>query len=87
MNCMEVFYMHTSHCSFSVVSTILSHDQDTIHEEKGCVEMRDFHMAALMSLTGHRIKARTHARAEIALCASQTLMMHLVGKCAISTWT
>ncbi len=73
--------------------------------QKGRAEMRGFCMAALMFLTGHVIKARTHARAEIAHfrtqcnirnwkalmislqpCASQALIMHLVGKYAISTW-
>ena len=29
---------------------LLSHDQDTIHAETGCVEMHDFHMAALKFL-------------------------------------
>ncbi len=43
----------------------LSHDQDTIHAEKGCGEMCDICMAALMFLTGQGIKARTHAYAEI----------------------
>ena len=38
---------------------VSSHDQDTIHAEKGCVGMRDFHMAALMFLTGHGIKAHS----------------------------
>ncbi len=33
------------------VSYPLSHDQDTIIAEKGCAEMHDFHMAALMFLT------------------------------------
>ena len=65
--------------------------------------MHDFHMAALVFLRGHRIKARAHACEEIAQfptrCiirtwkalallphASQMLMMHLMGKCAISAW-
>ena len=78
-----------------------SHDQDTIHAEKGRVEMYNFRMAALMFLTGHGIKARTHAIVEIthfptqciiriqeALSlwhrASQALMVHFIGKCAIS---
>ena len=43
----------------------LSHDQNTIHAEKGCAEMRNFHMAAVMFFTGHGIKARTFAHAEI----------------------
>ena len=63
--------------------------------------MHDFHMAALMFLTGHGIKTRTYVHAEIAHFptlsvigtwkvlglrphASQVLMMHLIGKCAIS---
>ena len=37
---------------------LLSHDQETIQEEKGCVEMHDFRMATLMFVTGHGIKAR-----------------------------
>ena len=56
---------------------ILSHDQDTIHAETVCAEMCDFCMAALMFLTGHGIKARTHACAEIA---------HLPTGCIIGTW-
>ena len=35
----------------------LSHDQDTIHAKKGCEEMCNFYMAALMFLTGHGIEA------------------------------
>ena len=90
----------------------LFYDYDTIHAEKEWAEMYDFHMAALLVLTGHGIKARTHACAKIThfppQCkedwielnctrtwkalglwphASQALMMHLVGKCVISTWT
>ena len=82
---------------------VLSHDQDTIRAEKGCAEMHNFCVAALMFLAGHGIKARTHAHTEIAHfptqyiirtwreislqpCASQALMVHLIGKCAISTW-
>ena len=85
-------------------SYILSSDQDRINVEHGCAEMRDFHMVALMFPTGHGIKARAHAHAEIThfstRCiirtwkalglhphASEALMMHLVGKCVISTWT
>ena len=49
-----------------VLSGFLSHGQDTIHAEKGCAEMCDFHMAALMFLTSRGRKARTHAQAEIA---------------------
>ena len=44
----------------------LSYDQDTIHAEKGCVKMCDFCLAASMFLTGHGIKAGTHAYVEIA---------------------
>ena len=47
------------------VILFLSHDHDTIHVEKGCVEMCDFHIAALVFLAGHGMKARTHAHAEI----------------------
>ena len=50
---------------------------DTIHAEKGCMEMRDFHMAGLMFLTGHEIKARTHAHVEIT---------HFLTQCIIRTW-
>ena len=39
--------------------------------------MLDFHMAALMFLTGHGVKARTHACAEIA---------HFPTRCIIRTW-
>ena len=47
--------------TLSVMLSELSHDQDTIHAERGCVEMCNFCMAALMFLSGHGIKARTHA--------------------------
>ena len=53
---------------------ILSHDHDTIHAEKGYVEMQDFCSAALMFLTGHGIKARIHVRAEIAHCPTQFII-------------
>ena len=43
---------------------MLSHDQNTIPAEIGCVEMHDFCMADFMVLTCHVIKARTHACAE-----------------------
>ena len=43
----------------------LSHDQDTVHAEKVCAEICDFCMAALMFLTDHGTKARTHAHVEI----------------------
>ena len=83
----------------------LSYDQDTIHAEKACVEMRDFCIAALMFLTGHcGIKGRTHVPVEIThfpiWCtirtwkelslqphAPQALIIQLIGKWAISTWT
>ena len=55
----------------------LSNGQYAIHVEKGCAEMRDLCMTALMFLTGHRIKARTHACAEIA---------HFPTLCIISIW-
>ena len=48
----------------SLPSYILSHDLDTIHAEKECVEICDFHTAALMFLTGHGIKGRAHACVE-----------------------
>ena len=54
----------------SHVSQILSHHQDTIHAEKGCAEMYNFCMAALMFLTGDAIKARTLAHVEFPLGAS-----------------
>ncbi len=57
--------------------TFLFHDQNTILAEKGCVEKCDFHMAALMFLTGHGIKARMHAHAEIA---------HFPTRCIIRAW-
>ena len=80
----------------------LSHDQDTIHAEKGHAEMHDIHMEALMFLAGHGIRARTHAHVRIThfptCCAirtwkaltlwpraSQALMMHVLGKYAISS--
>ena len=55
----------------------LSHNQDTIHAEKGCAGMHDFHIAALMFLTGHRIKARTYTYAEIT---------RFPMRCTIRTW-
>ena len=51
---------------FVVGVSALSRDQDTIHAEKGCAELRDFCMAAIMFLTGHWIEARTHVHADIA---------------------
>ena len=62
---------------FMQLTKILSHDQDTIHAGKGCVEMGTFCMAALMFPTGQRIKARTHANAEIP---------HFPTCCIIRTW-
>ena len=59
------------------ISLELSYGQDTIHAEKGCVEMLDFCMAALMFHTGHGTKARTHAHMEIT---------HFQTQCNISTW-
>ena len=56
---------------------VLSYDQDTIHAGKGCAEMRNFHMTALMFLTGHEIKARTHVHAEI---------VHFPTWCTLRTW-
>ena len=46
---------------FAVIPMELSYDHDTMYAEKGCAEMHDFCMAALMFLTGHGIKAKTHA--------------------------
>ena len=46
-------------------------------QKKVCAEMRNFYMVALMFLTGHGIKARTHVRAEIA---------HFLIQCIIRTW-
>ena len=48
-----------------IEKNVLFHDQGTIHAEKGCAELCNFYMAALMFLTGHGIKARTHTHAEI----------------------
>ena len=56
---------------------VLSNDHSKIHAEKGCVEMYAFHMASLIVLTGHGIKARTHAHAEIT---------HIPTQCIIRTW-
>ncbi len=53
-----------------------SHDKDTIHAEK-CAEICDFCMAASTFLTGHGIKARTHAHAEIT---------NFLSRCTIRTW-
>ena len=39
-----------------VLSCLLSHDQDTFHALKRCVEMRNFRMAALTFLTGYGLK-------------------------------
>ena len=46
-------------------------------QKNGCVEMCNFHMAALTFNTGHVIKARTHACIEIA---------HFPSWCIIRTW-
>ena len=73
-------YHQTNNCQTDMITTyscILSHDQDTVHAEKVCVEMCDFYMAALMFRTGHGIKARTHANAEI---------VHFPTWCTIRTW-
>ena len=56
---------------------LLYHDQDTLYAGKGCVEMHDFHTAAMMYLTGHGIEARTHAHTEIA---------HFLMQCMTSAW-
>ena len=53
---------------------LLSQDQDTIHAENGCAEMRDFCIAALMFLTGHRIEARIHACVAIARFPTQFII-------------
>ena len=45
--------------------------------QKRCTEMCDFCMTALMFLTGHEIKARTHAHVESA---------HFQMRCLIRTW-
>ena len=67
----------TGNLSNNSVSYVLSHNQDTIHEEKGCVEMHDFHMAASIFLTDHGIKARTYVCVEIT---------HFPTHCIIGTW-
>ncbi len=54
-----------------VMGVVIAIVQDTNHTEKGCAEMSDFHMAALMFLTGHGIKARTHTHAEITYFPTQ----------------
>ena len=89
--------------SFSFEMGALFHDQDTIRAEKRCADMHNFCMAALVFLTLHGMKARTHDYVEIAhfptQCiirtwkvlglwprVSQALVMHQVGRCAISTW-
>ena len=50
-----------------MMKTLLSHDQDTLHAEKWCAEMRNFRMAALMCLMYpcHAIKAGAHVSVEI----------------------
>ena len=68
------FLLHDRHTVFGK-SVALSHDHDTIHAEKGWVEMCNFHMAALMFLTG--IKARSHVHVEIT---------HFPNRCIIRTW-
>ena len=55
----------------------LSHDQGKILAEKRCMEMHDFRMAALMFLTGHGIKTKTHTYVEVA---------HFTTQCIIRTW-
>ncbi len=46
-------------------------------QRRGCAEMCNFCMAALVFLTGYGIKARTHAHAEIT---------HFPTLCIIKTW-
>ena len=46
------------------LSNLLSHNQDTVHAENRCVEMCNFCMVDLLFLTGHGIKAGTHANAK-----------------------
>ena len=53
----------------------LSHDPDTIHVGKVCVGTQDFHKA--MFLTGHAVKARTHARVEITHFLTQCIIRAL----------
>ena len=66
-----------NHCTcYKAYRDMFPRDQDTILAEKGCLEMLDFRMAALMFLTGHGIKARTHTHAEIA---------HFPTRCIIRT--
>ena len=65
------------HIPWAWVLTIYPMTQDTVHAEKGYVEMLDFHVAALLFLTGHGIKSRTHACAEIT---------HLPNWCTIRAW-
>ena len=54
-----------------------SHNQDTIHAEKWCVEIHNFCMADLLFFTGHGVKARTHVHEEI---------IHFPAQCIIRTW-
>ena len=68
---------HLFRLGYCLEVATLSPDQDTIHEEKGCTDMCDFCMAALMFLTGHGMKVRTHAHVEIA---------HSPTWCIIRTW-
>ena len=51
-----------------------SYDQGTIHAGKGCAEMRNFHIDALMVLKGDGINVRTHAHAEIAHIPTQYII-------------
>ena len=63
---------------WSVKTCLLSHDQDTIHAENGCAEIHDLYLTALMFLTGHGIRARTHSHVEIT---------HFPTWCTTRTWT
>ena len=74
------FRESTAQCEFHLLMVLkytLPHDQDTIHAEKGGVEMCDYCIATLMFLTGHGIAARTHAHVEIG---------HFITRCFIRAW-
>ena len=49
--------------------------------------MHDFYITALMFLTGHGASSELGQHSACGLLASQALMMHLIGKCAISAWS
>ncbi len=75
-----------------VILSCLSNDQDTLHTEKECAEIHNFCMTALIFLPAEiahlpkRYIIRTWKAISQLPHVSQALMIHFVGKCAISAW-